>query len=224
MLHRATGLVAAVGLLAVGVAAVTVEAPTAPTPAPVTAAPGASTALLDAIDELAQDTVGLTAPPRRVVLVPEPPVVPEPAVVPAPVVTDPLVLPPDSGEGRRVVFSEGLQRVWLVDETGSVTRTYLVSGSRFDNLDPGTYAVQSRTRHAVAYDYSGTMEYFVRFTSGENAPIGFHNIPSYNDGTPEQTVEQLGTPLSAGCIRQADEDAVAMWEFGQVGTTVVVTA
>ncbi|MET0468881.1 MAG: hypothetical protein ABWZ87_09075, partial [Aeromicrobium sp.] len=72
------------------------------------------------------------------------PVVQEPAVadaVAAPEVVevpDPEV-PADSGEGRRIVFDEGDQRVWLVDGDETVERTYLVSGSRFDNLDPGTY-------------------------------------------------------------------------------------
>ena len=55
-------------------------------------------------------------------------------------------LPAGSGSGRRVVFSEGQQRVWLVSDAGDVLRTYLVSGSIYDNLDPGTYAVFSRSR------------------------------------------------------------------------------
>lgn len=140
---------------------------------------------------------------------------------------DPAVdpgLPADSGDGRRIVFSESDQRVWLVGDDGSVERTYLVSGSRFDNLDPGTYAVQSKTRQATAFDYSGTMEYFVRFATGFSEPIGFHSVPRDNAGDLEQTKAQLGTPLSAGCVRQWEPDAIALWEFAPVGTTVVVTA
>ena len=107
-------------------------------------------------------------------------------------------MPADSGEGRRIVFSETAQRVWLVAADGDVERTYLVSGSKFDNLNPGTYAVQSKTRYATAFDYSGSMEYFVRFATGFTAPIGFHTVPVDNAGQPEQTKEQLGTPTSAG--------------------------
>lgn len=132
-------------------------------------------------------------------------------------------LPAGSGEGRRVVFSESQQRVWLVEDDGTVARTYLASGSVYDNLDPGTYEVFSTSRYAVGIDDSGTMEYFVRFTHGdEGAAIGFHTIP-VDDGVPVQTREQLGTPLSHGCIRQAEADAIALWEFAPVGTTVVVT-
>lgn len=132
-------------------------------------------------------------------------------------------LPPGSGEGLRIVFSESQQRVWLVEEDGTVARTYLASGSVYDNLDPGTYEVFSRSRYAVGIDDSGTMEYFVRFTHGdEGAAIGFHTIP-VDDGEPVQTRDQLGTPLSHGCIRQAEADAIALWEFAPIGTTVVVT-
>lgn len=136
---------------------------------------------------------------------------------------DPPV-PADSGEGRRVVFDQGDQRVWLVNDDESVERTYPVSGSRFDNLKTGTYAVQSMTRHATAFDASGTMEYFVRFATGFSEPIGFHSVPRDNEGKLEQTKKQLGTPLSAGCVRQWEPDAIALWDFAPVGTAVVVTA
>jgi hypothetical protein len=133
-------------------------------------------------------------------------------------------LPGDSGSGRRVVFSESRQRVWLVTEEGTVRRTYLVSGSVYDNLDPGTFEVYSRDKDAVGIDDSGTMRFFVRFTQGDSgAAIGFHDIP-VDAGVPVQTLKQLGTPLSHGCIRQKRGDAVALWKFAPIGTTVVVTA
>jgi len=132
-------------------------------------------------------------------------------------------LPTDSGDGYRVVFSETRQRVWLVDSEGGVERTYLVSGSVYDNLDPGTYQVYSRSEQAYAFDGSGSMKYFVRFAEGDTgAAIGFHDIPVGNDGELLQTPDQLGTPQSHGCIRQERDDAIALWEFADVGTEVVV--
>ena len=131
-------------------------------------------------------------------------------------------LPARSGEGRRVVFSEGRQRVWLVAANGEVERTYPVSGSLHDNLDPGTYEVYSRSEQAWGIDDSGSMKYFVRFAQGDNAAIGFHDIP-IDDGERVQTVAQLGTPLSHGCIRQRRADAKVLWDFAPLGTTVVVT-
>lgn len=132
--------------------------------------------------------------------------------------------PKNSGEGRRIVFDQGDQRVWLIDDDNTVERTYLVSGSRFENLDPGAYSVSSKTRHATAFDASGTMEYFVRFATGVSEPIGFHSVPRDNTGKLEQTKAQLGERLSAGCVRQWKNDAIALWDFAPIGTKVYVTA
>jgi L,D-transpeptidase catalytic domain len=133
-------------------------------------------------------------------------------------------LPADSGSGRRIVFAMADQRVWLVgEEDDDVERTYLVSGSLTDNLHPGTYSVYSKSEEAVGIDDSGTMKYMVRFAHGPNAAIGFHDIPVL-DGAKVQTVDQLGTPQSHGCIRQLRADAKALWDFAPVGTTVVVVA
>lgn len=162
------------------------------------------------------------AAPRSAVVVDEPVRAPAPAeAVEADVEVDPPV-PADSGAGRRIVFSQTDQRVWLVGDD-EVERTYPVSGSRFDNLSPGRYRVQSKTQQATAFDGSGTMEYFVRFATGYSEPIGFHSVPRDNAGVLEQTKAQLGTPLSAGCVRQWKPDAIALWDFAPVGTPVVVT-
>jgi len=131
-------------------------------------------------------------------------------------------LPSGSGSGKRVVFSQGGQRVWLVSGGKHVLQTYLVSGSRTDNLDPGTYQVFSRSKKAFGVDDSGTMKYFVRFAHGDTAAIGFHDIPIDN-GHLVQTRAELGTPQSHGCIRQLRSDAIALWKFAPLGTTVVVT-
>ncbi len=133
-------------------------------------------------------------------------------------------VPQDSGSGRRVVYSEGLQRVWLVDDGEQVESSYAVSGSAYDNLDPGTFEVYSRSEHAASFDGASTMDYFVRFTKGPSgAAIGFHDIPLLNSGELIQSEDELGQPLSHGCIRQAREDAQALWDFAPIGTTVVVT-
>jgi hypothetical protein len=137
----------------------------------------------------------------------------------------PTAVPADSGWGRRIVFSQSLQRVWLLGQRpDDVQRTYLVSGSVTHNLQPGTYAVYSKARWAVGVEDSGVMQYFVRFTRGPTgAAIGFHSIPSKN-GVPLQTRAQLGTAQSHGCIRQNMPDAIALWNFAPIGTTVVVVA
>ena len=130
--------------------------------------------------------------------------------------------PARSGSGRRVVFDMSAQQVWLVRDGGSVLDTYPVSGSTTDNLKPGRYAVYSRSERATSYDYASTMRWMVRFTESTRAAIGFHSIPHDLAGEPLQTVSQLGTPQSHGCIRQRPRDAKTLWDFAPVGTRVVV--
>ena len=133
-------------------------------------------------------------------------------------------LPSKSGHGRRVVFDISGQRVWMVGKDDTVRTTYLVSGSRSDNLRPGSYRVYSRSLHAVGFDYHSTMRYFVRFAHGEQSTIGFHDIPVDHSGRRVQSYDELGTPQSAGCIRQRRSDARKMWRFAHIDTRVVVVA
>ncbi len=160
---------------------------------------------------------------RPAAVTPDAPGTPSGSSEATPAPSEDTALPRRSGSGRRVVFSESRQRVWLVRASGAVLSTYPVSGSLYDNLDPGTFEVYSRSEQAWGIDDSGTMRYFVRFTRGDNAAIGFHDIP-IDDGKRVQGYDDLGTPQSHGCIRQRRSDAKALWRFAPLGTTVVVTA
>ena len=136
----------------------------------------------------------------------------------------PTALPANSGSGRRAVYSKSRQRLWAVSGSGQVLKTHLVSGNlRWCDPRVGTYSVFSRSRHTYAIQ-NPTVKwgYMIRFTKGCNGGnIGFHEIPKQY-GQPVQSIWQLGTPLSAGCVRQAIPDAIWMWNWAGVGTKVVV--
>ena len=148
--------------------------------------------------------------------------------VPPPVTTTTLpasALPANSGTGRRVVYSKPRQRVWTVEEDGTVSKTHLVSGRlTWNQPTPGTYRVFSRSMYTCNIKNPAICwRYMVRFAIGgdEGDNIGFHEIPKKN-GVPVQSVSQLGTPLSGGCVRQSTPDAIYMWNWAPVGTKVVV--
>jgi lipoprotein-anchoring transpeptidase ErfK/SrfK len=133
--------------------------------------------------------------------------------------------PVDGGNGRRVVYSKSQQTVWAYDENNTIIKMHRVSG-RQDPRDPlpGTYQVWSRSLRTFSINNPTiTWNYMVRFAKGDrDGNIGFHDIP-YQYGQPVQTIDQLGQALSGGCVRQAPEDAIWMWNWAQIGTVVVVT-
>jgi len=130
-------------------------------------------------------------------------------------------LPPNSGTGRRVVYDDSAQRVWIVEASGILRDSYLVSGRR-GVPNPGTYQIYSKSTKAWAGHDGITMNHMVRFAHGRSLSIGFHSIPRYRSGTPMQTEAQLGTYRSAGCVRQADHQAEALFNWTRIGDTVVV--
>jgi lipoprotein-anchoring transpeptidase ErfK/SrfK len=145
-------------------------------------------------------------------------VAPSAAAQEAPPDAGPAV-PEASGEGRRIVYSNGSQRVWLVEEDGTVAKTHLVSGRR-NFPRAGTYAVFSKS--PTSRSGSVHMQYMVRWYQSKRLAVGFHSIPTTRRGRPIQSEAQLGTFRSHGCVRQRLADAAFVWEWAPVGTPVVV--
>jgi peptidoglycan hydrolase-like protein with peptidoglycan-binding domain len=132
-------------------------------------------------------------------------------------------LPPNSGSGRRVVYDRRGQRVWAVDDDEQIIRSWLVSGSKYSNEVPGTHQVYSRSEVSTAWNGKAWLPLMIRYYQTDIGHIGFHAIPLHRaDNSPYQTEAELGTRLSGGCQRQANADAEFLWQFAQVGTTVVV--
>ena len=132
-------------------------------------------------------------------------------------------LPPDSGSGRRLVYERAGQRIWAVGEDNVVIRSWLVSGSKYNNETPGSHAVYSRSDVSTAWNGKAFLYKMVRWLKTDIGAIGFHALPIHrSDNTPYQTDAELGTRLSGGCQRQAHLDADFTWDFAQIGTPVIV--
>lgn len=134
-------------------------------------------------------------------------------------------LPANAGQGtgRRIVYSRLHQRVWAIDDDERTVRSYLVSGSQYNNELPGVHEVYSRSEMTTGWNGEADLPMMVRWLDTERGAIGFHQIPTHkSDGSVYQTEAELGQRLSGGCQRQAHLDAVFMWNFGEIGTTVIV--
>lgn len=132
-------------------------------------------------------------------------------------------VPENSGSGRRLVYSRTGQRVWAIDENGQIIRSWLVSGSKYENEKPGEHKVYSRSEVSTAWNGKAYLNKMVRWLKTDIGAIGFHSLPIHvSDGTVYQTEAELGQRLSGGCQRQAPLDAAFTWDFAQVGTIVFV--
>jgi lipoprotein-anchoring transpeptidase ErfK/SrfK len=131
-------------------------------------------------------------------------------------------VPKQSGVGRRVVYANQAQRVWVINDDNEVIRTFLVSGMK-GQPKRGSYTVFSQSTSSFSPELAGvTFRFMTRFALGRNGGnIGFHEIPLRN-GKPMQTVEQLGTFLGSGCLRSSTEDALFIYRWAKPGTRVVV--
>ena len=129
----------------------------------------------------------------------------------------------NQASGKRVVYYRAGQRVWAIDDDEDIVRSYLVSGSQFNNEVPGVYEVYSKSEAATGWNLEADLPYMIRYLDTERGAIGFHEIPIRKDtGKRYQTEAELGTRLSGGCQRQAPLDALFLWNFADVGTTVIV--
>ena len=131
-------------------------------------------------------------------------------------------VPIKSGTGRRIVYANRQQRVWVINANDEVIRTFLVSGM-LDQPGKGTFEVFSKSPASYSPEFAGvTFRFMTRFAIGRNGGnIGFHEIPIRNS-KPMQTVVELGVFKGSGCLRSSTQDARFIYQWATLGTKVVV--
>jgi L,D-transpeptidase catalytic domain len=144
---------------------------------------------------------------------------------------NPRPLPENTGTGKRVIFQNSLNWVWIVNENEEVVMSVPVSG-REGVPKAGKYRVMSKSEFSQSIFFPEIkMKWSVRFAISPNGKntISFHSIPTCawtgghcNTEGPMQTPEQLGTFQSGGCVRMLDSDAEFLYNFVEVGTRVLV--
>ncbi len=139
-----------------------------------------------------------------------------------PVLVEVAPVPIKSGTGRRIVYANRQQRVWIINENNEVIRTFLVSGM-LGQPGKGTFRVFSKSPTSFSPEFAGvTFRFMTRFAIGRNGGnIGFHEIPVRNK-KPMQTVEELGAFKGSGCLRSSTQDALFIYQWATLGTKVVV--
>ena len=131
-------------------------------------------------------------------------------------------VPIKSGTGRRIVYANRQQRVWVINADNKVIRTFPVSGM-LGQPGNGTFSVFSKSPTSYSPEFAGvTFRFMTRFAIGRNGGnIGFHEIPIRNS-KPMQTVDELGAFKGSGCLRSSTQDALFIYQWATLGTKVVV--
>ena len=131
-------------------------------------------------------------------------------------------VPIKSGTGRRIVYANRQQRVWVINADNEVIRTFPVSGM-LGQPGKGTFSVFSKSPTSYSPEFAGvTFRFMTRFAIGRNGGnIGFHEIPIRNN-KPMQTVDELGAFKGSGCLRSSTQEALFIYQWATLGTKVVV--
>ena len=136
-------------------------------------------------------------------------------------------VPARSGQGRRIVISQGQNWVWLIGPQGKVVaQTGMVdlpSQLRKGSHRTGSYCGRAaRIKRNSNYGGNLWLPNFVRFAP---CGIGFHRIPLYkSNGRQIHPDWYLGTNFSQshGCIRLSGPMSQKVWNFTKSPTNVRV--
>ncbi|MGX1270617.1 hypothetical protein RKD18_003811 [Streptomyces phaeoluteigriseus] len=122
-------------------------------------------------------------------------------------------VPDASGAGRRIVYSLGQDRVWLVDADDAARRTFTVWPGSVDPAS-GSYTVSLRKDATTGSD-GVEIEHIIYFSAKSGVDIAFSNAVDGSSPPPAS-----GAPT--GGIRMPKADGAALWAFGATGTKVRV--
>ncbi|MFJ8190930.1 hypothetical protein ACIQ8D_14340 [Streptomyces sp. NPDC096094] len=134
---------------------------------------------------------------------------------PTPKETAPARVPDGSGTGRRVVYSVGQDRVWLVDASDAARRSFTVWPGTVDP-DTGEYTVGTRREDPTTGSDGIQVEQIMYFAQEDGVWVAFSNAVDGSSPPP------AAADAKTGGIRLPKADGDALWEFATSGTTVTV--
>ena len=126
----------------------------------------------------------------------------------------PAAVPDGSGTGRRIVYSLGQKRVWLVNASDAASRTFAVWPGTVTPA-AGTYTVGQRTEGPLTGSDGVKIEHVLYFTVKSGVNVAFSNAVDGSSPPPASGVQ-------TGGIRMGAADGGAVWTFGSAGTKVAV--
>ncbi|WNI17141.1 hypothetical protein [Actinacidiphila sp. ITFR-21] len=125
----------------------------------------------------------------------------------------PPPVPPNSGTGKRIVYSLAGQRVWVVPPAGAPVSTFTVVPGTI-RARPGTFYVGKRRAADTGSDGTA-VEHIVYFEYTAEAWVAF-------SARADDTVAKPDPSLRTGAVRGHRADIAKIWDNTVTGSTVVV--
>lgn len=141
-------------------------------------------------------------------------------VIPSPDVMLPLPVV----EGKRIVVSISEQRVYVYEQ-GALKWEWLAStGIASSPTAPGVFQIQSHEPNAYAANWNLYMPNFMgvyRPVPGVDFMNGFHGFPT-RDGYNLLWTQNLGGPVTYGCILLSNENIALLYDWAEDGVVVEI--
>lgn len=122
-------------------------------------------------------------------------------------------------EGKYIDVSLSHQNMVLFED-GQFVDAYLVSsGKAAMPTPPGTYHIQNKVPRAYSKEYGLYMPNWMALVA--SGKFGIHELPEWPNGYKEGAAH-LGIPVSHGCVRLGVGAAKRVYDWADIGTTVIV--
>jgi LysM repeat protein len=123
---------------------------------------------------------------------------------------------------KKIVVSISQQRCWRYEGTRLLNTWTCSTGRRGWGTSTGTFRVQSKLRKAFGSTWNIWMPYWLGIYWSGRVENGIHGLP-WNAKTGHRTWAGLvGTKITYGCVMLNDSSMKTLWDWADIGTTVVI--
>ena len=133
-----------------------------------------------------------------------------------------VLMPHMPVRGKKIVVNLAEQRVRVFENGQPIYEWVTSTGLEDSPTHRGTFQVLNKHEEAYASQWDLWMPYFISvYVAGGGVENGFHELPILSNGQ-RLWAGALGHPASYGCIILGIPDAQILYDWAEVGVTVVI--
>ena len=134
------------------------------------------------------------------------------------------LLPYPIVKNKRIVASINQQKAWVYENDQLIWEWSISTGIADSPTAPGVFQIQTHVENAYAANWNLWMPNFMgiyRPVPTSDFMNGFHGFPT-RDGANLLWTQNLGTPVTYGCILLSNENAAILYEWAEQGVVVEI--